>query len=166
MNICLLCVVTAVYWHCLHSMWSRVYETVQRPSVHLCLSVPLFDCGMRRVCCWAPCRQEILINSSSAGITSGGSAARCSAANAGSVTFIADMGNWTWTCFLCSNVRICYITFEHFVSYWQLTHWTAWLSFCWNCVDYFLLSHYENFHKNIGFYGAFCIYFPHLCDFW
>ena len=57
------------YWHCPHSMRSKVYETVGRPSVRLsaclpvCLSVP--SCGRRtpllRVCCCGPGGQEISI---------------------------------------------------------------------------------------------------------
>ena len=39
------------YWHCSRSMRSRVYETVERPSVHLSVC-PVIG-GVRRVCCWA-----------------------------------------------------------------------------------------------------------------
>jgi len=51
-----------VCWHCLHSMWSRVYETADRPSV--CLSVPSVNSssGVWRVCCWAPCLHDISCN--------------------------------------------------------------------------------------------------------
>ena len=41
------------YWYCQHSMRSRVYETVESPSVCLSgLSVPSFDRsrGVQRVC--------------------------------------------------------------------------------------------------------------------
>ena len=41
-------------------VWSRVYVTVERPSV--CLS-HRSTAGCRRVYCWAPCGQEILIGS-------------------------------------------------------------------------------------------------------
>ena len=60
---------------------SRVYETVERPSVcrSVRLSVPSTDCGVQRVCCWAPRRQEISIDS----------VRRRSAANAGSVMLTA-----------------------------------------------------------------------------
>ena len=47
-------------WRCPHSMRSRVYVTAGRPSV--CLSVPSIN-GCRRVCCRAPCGQEMSIDS-------------------------------------------------------------------------------------------------------
>jgi len=65
----------------MHSVRSRFYETVQRPSVRL--SVPSIDSssrGVRRVCCWVPRRQEILIDSRW----------RRSAANAGRVMLTAE----------------------------------------------------------------------------
>ena len=75
------------------------YETVEHPSVCLsvCLSLRLSvpsinsSSGVRRVCCRAPCGQEISINSA---------AARRSAANADSVTFTAAVGGWSLTCFI------------------------------------------------------------------
>jgi len=52
---------------CLHTMQSRVYETVGCPSV--CLSICLSICpilrrsrGVRQVCCCGPCRQAISID--------------------------------------------------------------------------------------------------------
>ena len=53
------------FWHCAHSMRSRVYKTVRCPSVSQ--SVPSFErsSDMRRVCCWAPYAQKISINSAS-----------------------------------------------------------------------------------------------------
>ena len=55
------------FWHCAHSMWSRVYKTVRCPSVRLSVSqsVPSVErsSGVRRVCCWAPYAQKISIDS-------------------------------------------------------------------------------------------------------
>ena len=45
-----------VYWHWPHSMWSRVYETVERPS-HWSTA------AARLVCCWAPHGQDRSIDS-------------------------------------------------------------------------------------------------------
>jgi len=46
------------HWHCLHSMWRRVYATAGSPSVRP--SVP-FACHtlLLQVCCCGPSRQEI-----------------------------------------------------------------------------------------------------------
>jgi len=88
-------IITSVsgYWLCPHSMWSRVYVAVRRPSVRL--SVPSFDrsSGVRRVCCWAPCGQEISINSGGCRVTSPQhvAAPRHSAGNAGSAVFTAKL---------------------------------------------------------------------------
>jgi len=51
------------YWHCPHSMRSKVYATVGRPSVRP--FVPSIDCSNvdRWVCCWVPRGQEISIDS-------------------------------------------------------------------------------------------------------
>ena len=56
----------STYWHCPHSMWRRVYDTVESPSV--CPSVcpinrPQHQQRRWRVCCWAPHGQEISIDS-------------------------------------------------------------------------------------------------------
>jgi len=69
------------YWRGLHSKCSRVIETVEH------LSDPMIDScsGVQRVCCWAPCRQQISISSRR----------QHSAANAGSVTLTAK--GWGWT---------------------------------------------------------------------
>ena len=86
--------------HCPHNMQSRVYATVRRPSV--CLSVCLFVLSFARcmlllqVFCWAPDGQEISIDCCPA-LSSSGSAAQCSAANADSATFTAAAGSWTQT---------------------------------------------------------------------
>ena len=40
------------YWHCSHSMRSRVYETVERPSV--CPSISLPKHGQKLCCCGPP----------------------------------------------------------------------------------------------------------------
>ena len=88
-------VTSQYYWHYPHSM----KRSSIRPSVCLsvCLSLRLSvpsinsSSGVRRVCCWAPCGQEISINSA---------AARRSAANADSVTFTAAVGGWSLTCFI------------------------------------------------------------------
>ena len=77
-------------------MRSRIYETVERPFD--CVSVPSFDRrrDVHRVCCWAPCWQEISIDSGRGrAASSNGAAARRSAANAGSVTFTAKARSWT-----------------------------------------------------------------------
>ena len=49
------------YCHCLHSMWGRVYKTVERPSVRL--FVPSFHSrsSLQRVCYRVPRGQEISI---------------------------------------------------------------------------------------------------------
>jgi len=39
---------------------SRICETVECPSVSVCLSYAAIDSGVRRVCCWAPRGQKIL----------------------------------------------------------------------------------------------------------
>jgi len=51
------------YWHCPHSMRSKVYATVGRPSVRP--FVPSIDCSNvdRWVCCWVHRGQEISIDS-------------------------------------------------------------------------------------------------------
>jgi len=50
------------YWHCSHSIWSRADETVGHLSVSL--SIPSFArLLLWHICCWAPCQQEISINS-------------------------------------------------------------------------------------------------------
>ena len=65
---------SSCYWHYSHGIWSKVYETVGRPSV--CLSVrPTIRTQLRRVCCWAPCRQEISIDSGGRRAASSNSAA-------------------------------------------------------------------------------------------
>jgi len=77
-------------------MRSRIYETVERPFD--CLSVPSFDRrrDVHRVCCWAPCWQEISIDSGGGrGPAATGDEARRWAANAGSVTFTANARSWT-----------------------------------------------------------------------
>ena len=53
---------------------------------------------LRRVCCWAPCRQETSIDSGG-----GGAAARRWAANASSVASTADVGSWTRADLLCAR---------------------------------------------------------------
>jgi len=55
--------IVASYWCCPHSMRTRVYATVESPSVRL--SVPSIDNsnGCRWLCCWAPCGQETSIDS-------------------------------------------------------------------------------------------------------
>jgi len=52
-----------LYLYLPHTMQSRVYVTIGRSSV--CLCVPSIDSssGSRWVCCWAPCGQEISIAS-------------------------------------------------------------------------------------------------------
>ena len=70
----------SIYWHCSCGMQSRVSDTI------VCLS--------RHVCGWQP------------STTSSCAAAWHSSANASSVTFTADVGNWTQTglsscCILC-----------------------------------------------------------------
>ena len=82
---------TTCHWCCLHSTRSRVHEMVEHLSVHL--PVPLID-SSRRICCWAPCGQEISINS-----------CRCrrSAENAGSITLTANEQGWTEICFEIST---------------------------------------------------------------
>ena len=51
------------YWRCRHSLRSRVHVTLGRPSVLPCiLSIDSSNSG-RRVCCWAPCGQDISIDS-------------------------------------------------------------------------------------------------------
>ena len=55
-------VTNSPYWHCPCSMRNGFYETVGtsvRPSVQSIDS----SSGGQRVCCWAPCRQEISIDS-------------------------------------------------------------------------------------------------------
>ena len=95
--------------HCPHRMWSRVYETVERPSVSV-LSIERSS-GVRRVCHWAPDEQEISIDCCSAplqqapALSSCGASARCSAANSGSVVLTAEVGSWTQTC-LCRRIKI------------------------------------------------------------
>ena len=91
------------YRHCLYSMWSRVYEMAEL-HLFMCLSVPSINSssGGRLICCWAPSRQEISINS-------GGCLCRIPAAcslnshtpqlcmHAGSVTLTAKIWGWTQT---------------------------------------------------------------------
>ena len=72
--------------HTQYAEQGKVYVTVGCPSI--CLSVPLIDSSSSsgwRVCCWAPCRKEILINS--CGCTVGVALEACwhSAANEGSI---------------------------------------------------------------------------------
>ena len=74
------------YWHYSRSVWSRVYETVWRPSV-FSLSV----CAIIR----APLQRVTQTNLIVAWFSF---AARRSAANASSVTLIADVGSSTQTC--------------------------------------------------------------------
>ena len=79
-----------------------------RPPVRLSVPSIKSNSGVRGVCCWAPCEQEISVDSCgrAAGnvlqhvpaLSSNGAAARRSAANAGSVTLTADEGGWTQTC--------------------------------------------------------------------
>ena len=89
--------VVLYYWrHCPHSMRSRVYVTVGRPSVRP--SVPSIDSsnGGRRVCCWALCGQEISNDSWRA--EGAGCRRRRSAANAGSVMLTANGGGSKQAC--------------------------------------------------------------------
>jgi len=70
------------YWHCPHSMRSRVYATV-RPFI-------------RRVCCCGPGIQETSIDCCTVGgpaVSSSRAAARRAAANASSVPLSADVGS-------------------------------------------------------------------------
>ena len=88
-----------VFWHCAHSMRSRVYKTVRCPSVRLSVSqsVPTVErsSGVRRVCCWAPYAQKISIDGgkrpTAATAPQPGAAARRSAANAGNVMLTAEL---------------------------------------------------------------------------
>ena len=81
------------YWRCPYDNWSRVYVTARRLSVcpSICLSREQQQQQQtrgRRVCCWAPCGQQISIDS--CGLRA--------AASAGSVVLRADEGGWTQTC--------------------------------------------------------------------
>ena len=61
-----LLILILLVFDCLHSMQSRVSETVERPSV--CLSVPpIIRPPLRWVCCCAAGRQEISIDCCTAG---------------------------------------------------------------------------------------------------
>ena len=77
-----------------------------RPSIRLSVcpsapSVPSCARGVRRVSCWAPCRQQIS--------TTATAARRLAAANASSVTFTADVGTRTQTCSTsCITAASCY----------------------------------------------------------
>ena len=77
------------------SMRSRVYVTVECPSVRL--SVPSIDSssGVQRVCCWAPCGLEIAIDSRR----------RRSVANAGSIVLTTEERSWPRSCH--ERVKIC-----------------------------------------------------------
>ena len=86
----------APYWHCLHSMRSRVYETVRWPS----------DCPstaanpLLQVCCCGPGGQEMSID-----------LLLQRHANAGSATLSAYVCSWTQTCYCCLvylSVGVCW----------------------------------------------------------
>ena len=79
----------------------------RRASVRLSVlfSVLSFDSssGVRRVCCWAVCGQEISLSTESGGHRaprSNSAAARRSAANAGSAMLTAEGRGWTQTCYV------------------------------------------------------------------
>ena len=97
-----------VYWHCsARVVWGA--RSMKRSSVRP--SVPLFDRsrGVRRVCCWAPCGQQISIDSGGRRApSSSGAAARRTAANASSVTLSADVGCSTQTCSYCKFIGPIY----------------------------------------------------------
>ena len=61
------------YSHWSHIVRSRVYETVRRLFVCLFVHTIIFM-PLRRVCCWAPCMQEILIDSGGRWVPSSSSA--------------------------------------------------------------------------------------------
>ena len=91
----------------------------RRASVRLSVlfSVLSFDSssGVRRVCCWAVCGQEISLSTESGGHRaprSNSAAARRSAANAGSAMLTAEGRGWTQTCYV-------FISFVQFM--WQTT---------------------------------------------
>ena len=72
-----------------------IYETVERPSV------PLFDSsGVRRVCCWAPCGQEISRQQRAPAPSSNSAQAWRLTASVGSVVLTAEGRGWTQTCLL------------------------------------------------------------------
>jgi len=56
---------SCIYRHCLRSMRSRVYETVSCPDVRpsVCPIIRLSS-SVWQVCCWAPCWQQISVDSS------------------------------------------------------------------------------------------------------
>jgi len=73
-----------VYWHCSLSMRSRVYETVQRPSVRPSVCLSHRSNAAAAYCCSARRGGDIdrLLHGAPA-------------AYAGSVTLTADVGSWT-----------------------------------------------------------------------
>ena len=86
-------------------MQSRVYVTVMCPSVHP--SIPSRSSGVRRDCCWAPCGQDISIDSGERwASSSNGAAARRSAANAGSPCWQPSWLGVTHSRIVCSPVEI------------------------------------------------------------
>ena len=81
---------------CSHSMRSRVYETVDRPSVRSSVAACGGFAAERRGC------RRYRLTAAGAGrpaavAPQNGAAARCSAANASNVTLTADVGCWTQT---------------------------------------------------------------------
>ena len=90
------------YWCCLHNMRSRVYVTVERPSV-----CPISSGGRRFVAEGSSGRRY---RSVSAQALISKPAARRSAANVSSVTLSAKGGGWTQTCFVCNGPCLEFLT--------------------------------------------------------
>jgi len=137
---CLLLSRSSHYRHCKHSMWSRVCETV-------CLShyqTAVATCR-EMVCCWVPRRSvrcwvdEYAFYTKGIGagcsrcraLTGSGVAeqvaAWCSAANASSVTFTADVGGWTQTNVDCMrDAKVCGAGGRQWLQSSQKLCWFEW----------------------------------------
>jgi len=93
------------YRHCTHSMQSRVYETVKRPSV-----CTIIRSQQRRVAGLLLSAEQPSCN---------GASARCSAAYAGSVMLTRLNIR---TCFDCANTKTYCIVTRQYTTWQQRTH--------------------------------------------
>jgi len=90
------CVVVAKHraghWHCLHSMQSRVYATVGRPSIRLSHQAATRCCY--RFAAVGPAARRYQLIAAWPVVSSSCTVAWRAAANAGSATLLANVGSW------------------------------------------------------------------------
>jgi len=92
------------YWHCRHSMQSRVCAVVVHACIHLSVPSSCHTSPLQHVCCCELVRQAILIDWCSASCQQ----QPCHRSKCGQCHVSADVGCWTQTCsLLCVSVRAC-----------------------------------------------------------